>query len=91
MRFALPPILFLAACASSDPDESRYVRITTSTDRTYFARREEIDTDERSGRIVFEDLVSGRTVRLDPGSYTMRSSSRGEVLSRRTKRAVYGD
>lgn len=91
MRFAVLPVLLLAACASSDPDESRYVRITSDAGRVYFARRGDIETNERSQSIVFDDLVSGKTVRLDPGTYTMRASSRSEVVRRRTNRLVYGD
>lgn len=83
--------LFLAACAAAGGKASKYVRIETDTGRVYYARRSGITERERLSGIRFEDAVTGRTVVLDAGTYSLRAASRGEIFNLRAERAFYGD
>ena len=81
LLFALA--LCLGGCGSS------YLRVSTSSGRTYYVKKGDVVYGKPAGYVVFKDLATGKKVRVPENEYTSEKVSRGTVMVHQVDSALY--
>lgn len=83
-----PLLLFLLALGLSGCGGT-YLRVTTSSGRTYYCKQGEVVHGKPAGYVVFKDLATGKKVRVPENEYMSEKVSRGTVFSHQVDSALY--
>lgn len=74
----------LVACSSD-----KYVHITATDGRSFYAKREDTEKADKYGMINVENVLTGKRVMLRLSDCMIRSASRAEVTRARGNNFVY--
>ena len=83
-----PLLLLLLTAALAACSSNKYYRVTTSH-KTYYTRGDKVKMNQPTGYVTFEDIKSGRKIRVRTEDYMAREVSRSEAGVHAVDGAIY--